>query len=238
MYFMPENISAYGGDIDSLWRLVTWFAAAWLIVSMGAMIYFVLRFRKREGKKAQYIPGIGWKQTRWIIIPLILVFCSDLLIDVETARVWGLVEYQPKKTDMTVRVTGKQWYWAFTYPGPDGKIGTADDLLVNEGTETELHLPVNKIVNLELTSVDVLHSFWVKEMRLKQDTIPGRVISRWLNVNKPGRYELACAEICGMMHAKMRNWIKVESEADYNKYIADLSKKIEDEKKQKTGSPK
>ncbi|MBV6493659.1 MAG: hypothetical protein LDLANPLL_01682 [Turneriella sp.] len=236
MYFMPESISTYGADIDYIWRLVTWFALIWFVVALGAIIFFAIYFRRRNGQKAQYIRGIGWKQTRWILVPLALVFLSDLFIDIETARVWGLVEYQPQKTDLTVRITGKQWYWAFTYPGPDGKIGTPDDLVVNENTSSELHLPMNKVINLELTSVDVLHSFWVKETRLKQDVIPGRVINRWLNVNKPGRYELACAEICGMSHAKMRNWIKVESQEDYDKYIAELTKKVEANKK-KSGSP-
>ena len=91
------------------------------------------------------------------------------------------------------RVSGKQFNWDMTYPGPDNELGTDDDLKL----ENELHVPVNAVVHIRLTSEDVIHSFFVPQLRLKQDSLPNRFINVWFEATKAGRYEIPCAELCG-----------------------------------------
>jgi cytochrome c oxidase subunit 2 len=113
-----------------------------------------------------------------------------------------------------VQVTAKQFNWTFTYPGPDGIFGTADDLAL----ENELHVPVNKIVRVSLRAEDVIHSFFLPNLRLKQDAVPGREIPAWFEATKTGRYEIPCAELCGFGHSGMLGYLTVHSVDDYQKW--------------------
>ncbi|MEE9171716.1 MAG: hypothetical protein V3U41_02260 [candidate division NC10 bacterium] len=117
--------------------------------------------------------------------------------------------------DVRVHVTGKQFNWEILYPGPDGRFGTADDLQV----DNELHVPVGKIVRVTLKSKDVIHSFFLPNLRLKQDTMPGREIEAWFEATKPGVYEIPCAELCGFGHSGMLGHLTVHSAEDYEKWV-------------------
>jgi cytochrome c oxidase subunit 2 len=101
--------------------------------------------------------------------------------------------------------------------GPDGRFGTADDLQM----ENELHVPVNKVVRVSLRSKDVIHSFFLPNLRLKQDTLPGREIQAWFEATKPGRYELPCAELCGFGHSGMRGWLNVHPDSEYTRWLSE-----------------
>ena len=113
----------------------------------------------------------------------------------------------PPAGDVVVRITAKQFNWNFTYPGPDGKFGTADDVT----SENDLHVPVGKVVRFELQSEDVIHSFFVPDMRLKQDVVPGRTIRGWFEATKTGIYEIACSELCGFGHYSMHGNVIVQT---------------------------
>ena len=221
MNVMPENVSTYGGQLDSLTGTIFWFALVWFLIAAGCLIFFMIKYRKRDGVKASYLPGNEFKHAKWLYLIIILVTLSDGIIDVKNMSVWDTIENTPPKADVEVKITGRMWNWIFTYPGPDGKLDTSDDVVV-DAQNSALHVPVNKNVVFHLGARDVLHAFWVKEFRLKQDAIPGRWIKRWFNATKTGRYELACAEICGVMHAQMRNFIVVESEEEYQKFLSSL----------------
>ena len=134
------------------------------------------------------------------------------------------IEQEPVTADLQIAVTGRQWNWIFTYPGKDGKLYTADDIMIDD-QNSELHVPVNKNIVFDLKSRDVVHSFFLKNVRLKQDAIPGRTMKRWFNCNKEGRYEIACSEICGMLHSQMRNWLVVDSQENFDKYMKTLYEK-------------
>ena len=123
----------------------------------------------------------------------------------------------PPPSDFVLDVTAKQFNWQVTYPGADGKFGTPDDKTLLD----EMHVPVNKIVHVNLRSLDVIHSFFVPQFRMKQDAVPGREIRQWFEATKPGKYELPCAELCGFGHSGMRGWIYVHSAADYQKWAAE-----------------
>ena len=110
---------------------------------------------------------------------------------------------------------GKQFNWEFTYPGPDGKLGTPDDLKL----DNELHIPVGKVVHVNLTAKDVIHSFFLPHFRLKQDAVPGREIPVWFEATKPGEYEIPCAELCGFGHSGMNGKLYAHTPEEYEKWV-------------------
>ncbi|MDH4262820.1 MAG: cytochrome C oxidase subunit II [Spirochaetia bacterium] len=225
MSFLPEAYSSVAADIYGVFYLIFYIVGIWFVVTLGALFYGVFTSLKKQGGKAQYITGDDWAQSKWIWIPLILVFMCDLLIDVKTANVWTKVEIAEKmpQNDYDVKIVGRQFQWEFTYPGPDGKLFTEDDIQIADGNDGELVLPVGKITKLHLTAADVLHSFFVREFGFKQDVIPGRILTRWVEPIKEGRIELTCAEICGPNHGTMRNWVKVVSQEEFNSFIKNLN---------------
>jgi cytochrome c oxidase subunit 2 len=120
-------------------------------------------------------------------------------------------------------VTGRQFEWRIRYPGKDGVIGTDDDI---HGVN-DLHVPVNEEVVLSIKSQDVLHSFFLPNMRLKQDVVPGMKQHVWFKPNLEGTYDIVCAELCGWGHYKMRGRIVVESRAKYEQWLAEQWKRQE-----------
>ena len=118
----------------------------------------------------------------------------------------------------TVEVTARQFEWRLRYPGPDGEIGTIDDIHhVND-----LHIPVDEEILVDLKSMDVLHSFFLPELRVKQDAVPGMKIPVWFKALEPGEYDLVCAELCGWGHYKMKGRLTVQSREDYDAWLEEL----------------
>jgi cytochrome c oxidase subunit 2 len=134
---------------------------------------------------------------------------------------WADIKGQSPPPDVEVRVTACQFAWSFAYPGPDGLFQTIENDK-DRFPDKELNVPVNKVVRVHLRSNDVIHSFFVPSFRLKQDAVPGREINVWFKATKPGRYELPCAELCGLGHSSMVNWVNVLSDADYQKWVQKL----------------
>src|ERR671922_310118 len=116
-----------------------------------------------------------------------------------------------------ILVTVLMVVFLIVYPGPDGKLNTEDDVKF----DNDLHVPVNKVVRVHLTSKDVIHSFFLPSLRLKQDAVPGRTILVWFEATKPGKYELPCAELCGFGHSGMKGWLHVHSPEEYQEWAAE-----------------
>jgi len=127
---------------------------------------------------------------------------------------WAKIKRNPPASDFEIKVIAKQFNWDVSYPGPDGKLGTEDDIKF----DNDLHVPVNKIVRLHLGASDVIHSFFIPNLRFKQDVVPGRTIIGWFEATKPGKYEMPCAELCGFGHSGMKGWLHVHSTEDYKKW--------------------
>lgn len=208
---LPPNVSTFGGDIDHVFWLIFWIVGIWFVAAEGVLIYSVIRHRRAAGASASYLPGNTPRQLAWVLIPAFVVLCLDLGIDRAGATAWEREKGIPPAADIVVRVSAKQFNWNFTYPGPDGKFATADDVTV----ENDLHVPVGKVIGFELQSEDVIHSFFVPDLRLKQDVVPGRTIRGWFEATKTGNYEIACSELCGFGHYTMRGNVIVQSPEDY-----------------------
>jgi len=113
-------------------------------------------------------------------------------------------------------VTARQWAWTFRTAGPDGRFGTADDVV----TLGELHVPVGRPVYLKLRAKDVVHSFYLPNYRTKIDAIPGSTTRLWFQAQEPARTEIGCAQHCGVSHYKMRAWLIAAPEDEYRAWLA------------------
>jgi cytochrome c oxidase subunit 2 len=194
---------------------IYYITGVWFFLTYGVIIVFLIRYRRQEGQKAAYVRGDSLTQVSWLLVPLLIVLALDLWIDFQGSEVWAKIKIDAPSSDLLVGVTGKQFNWEIAYPGPDGKLGTADDLEM----ENELHVPVNKVVHVILRSKDVIHSFFLPNLRLKQDVMPGRTIEAWFEATKPGRYPLPCAELCGFGHSGMEGSLIVHSLDEYEKWV-------------------
>jgi len=208
--------STYAADIDSVFNLVFILVGFWFVLTEGLFLWLILRFRKRDGVAAEYISGELKSEKRWISIPHLLVLVCDVFIIVAAVRVWYDVKQSLPPAQATIRVIGQQWAWSFEHPGPDGELGTADDIR----TVDDLHVEVNKLYHFELVSRDVLHSFSVPVFRLKQDVIPGRTITGWFEATKTGNFDIQCVEICGIGHALMPGRIIIETPEQHAAWVA------------------
>jgi len=192
MELLHKNIATYGHLNDELFWLVTIIIAIWGGLAMLLTIFFSLASWRKEGKKADgTLKGEGFAQTKWILIPVILVTLCDAVIDVKTAKLWAEVKGpvttakdfgDPSAKDaLHIRVTARQFTWSFDYD-LDGNQKFTDDADMN--SQGILHVPVGRNIVWHLTSEDVLHSFWIKNLRMKQDALPGRYIRGWFKIGE------------------------------------------------------
>ncbi len=210
-WWLPEDVSTYGKDIDFLFYLIYYITGGTFVLVAAAMIAFLVLYRHKEGRRATYTHGNTTLEVVWTIVPtLILVVLTFLSVPT-----WARIKIQMPPTDLTIQVSAKQFNWIVTYPGPDGKFGTEDD----KTFDNEIHVPVGKPVRLILKAQDVIHSFYMPNLRFKQDAVPGREIPAWFEATKPGKYEIPCAELCGFGHSGMRGWLFVHTPEDYQKWV-------------------
>lgn len=210
-WWLPENVSTYGKDIDFLFYLIYWITGGTFLLVAAAMIIFLIRYRHRQGRRAVYTHGNTTLEIVWTIVPALILVVLTLL----SVPTWSKIKRQVPPTDLKIKVTAEQFNWQVTYPGPDGQFGTADDLQL----ENEVHVPVGKPVELILTSKDVIHSFFVPQLRFKQDAVPGRDLFQWFEVTQPGRYEVPCAELCGFGHSGMKGWLYAHPPEEYEAWV-------------------
>jgi cytochrome c oxidase subunit 2 len=182
---------------------------------------FLAKFRKRadDDSPAMYIAGEKDTETRWVTIPHGLVLVCDVFVIIAAVQVWVTVKIDKPPADNVVRVVAQQWAWTFIHPGPDGKLDTDDDIAIND----ELHVPVDSVTHYELVSRDVMHDFSVPVLRLKQDALPGRVITGWFEPTLTGEFDIQCAEMCGIGHGLMPARIFVESPKQHAAWVAENS---------------
>jgi cytochrome c oxidase subunit 2 len=206
------------------------------VAVLGFMTYCVIRFRSKEGHRADYEPES--KKLEIILTVLTTIGVAGLLAP--GLIVWD--EYvSPPEDAMPIEAMGQQWYWSFRLPGEDGVLGTTDARNINADNPfgmnkndpngqddiliegDDLHLELEKPVKFLLRSIDVLHNFYVPQFRAKMDLVPGMVTYYWIRPTLAGGYEILCAELCGVGHHAMRGFVKVEGKEDYKNWLDDQS---------------
>lgn len=218
MKLFPENISTYGHEIDKLFYFISIPVGLAFFITLIVFLYPLFKNRYREGQKAKYVKGVGWKQLKWILAAMLLIGVSDIIILFAEKDAWHQIEETLPKEDFKVAITGRQWSWTITYPGKDGILYTGDDVMKTN----ELHVPINGVVHLDIKSLDVLHSVFIPNVRIKQDALPGRTITRWFEATKTGQYDIACAEICGLAHANMKGTLYVDTQEQFLAYLNEI----------------
>jgi cytochrome c oxidase subunit 2 len=196
-----------------LFYLIYYITAVTFILVTVLMVVFLIMYRQKEGRRATYTHGNTTLEIIWTIIPAAILIVLSFM----SVSTWAKVKRHAPDSDFELQVTAKQFNWEVVYPGADHQFGTPDDVKF----DNDLHVPVNKVVRVHLSSRDVIHSFFLPNLRLKQDAVPGRTILVWFEATKPGKYELPCAELCGFGHSGMKGWLYVHTPEEYAKWAAE-----------------
>jgi len=201
---MPQEASAQAVPIDWLFNLEVMLISFFFALIIVPMFYSLFVFHRKKGETGdgEHFEGNTTLEISWTIIPLIIVIALGI-IGADNLRQVRAVDPQA----IEINVTAFQWDWQFEYAG-----GIQSDTL---------YLPINRQVVLKMQSRDVIHSFWVPEFRVKQDVVPGLIEEYRITPTVIGKYQVRCAELCGVSHSYMRKDVVVLSQADYDKWISD-----------------
>ena len=214
---LTPGSSTFAGPVDSLFTTVLIITGAAFVLVESILIYTLVRFRRREGKKAVFTFGNRRLELFWTVIPGLML----LWLAIFQYNTWVNAKiFVPEGDDaLTVLVSANQFEWQAVYPGPDNQLETADDITAPINV---MHFPVNRAVVIRLTAEDVIHSFFIPALRVKQDALPGREIRFWFEATEPGQHELVCAELCGLGHYRMRGQVIIESQDEFDAWLADI----------------
>jgi cytochrome c oxidase subunit 2 len=199
---LPPQGSAFAGEVDIVYMALFWMSVFFFVGIVGAMVYFGWRYRYKPGRVTPHQTHNTTLELVWTVIPTLM--CVGIYF-------WGLNGYMKFAVSpgeaLEVQVTGKQWLWQFEYP---------------DGTRSvnELHVPVNRNIHLVMTSEDVIHDFYLPDMRVKRDVIPGRYTQYWFKPTAIGEHVATCAEYCGKGHSDMRARVFVDTKAKFDEWMA------------------
>jgi cytochrome c oxidase subunit 2 len=202
--WFPENAAGSAGKIDTLYDVLLICSVPVFVLVMTIAIYSVVRFRAKPGDMGDGPPihGNTRLEVIWVTIPFLMVAALAvygwLVLDDLEAK---------QQNEMVVNVTGQQFTWTFEYPSE--KLKTR-----------ELVLPVDRPIDFQIQTNDVLHSFWVPQFRLKSDAVPGLTTSIRLTPEKEGQYEVVCAELCGIGHSTMRQFVRVVPASEFQDWVS------------------
>jgi cytochrome c oxidase subunit 2 len=233
-FWFPVLASEHGGRIDGLFMGVLIVTGIAFVLVQGALGYFIARYGENGSERAAYWHDNPKAEAFLLIttalILTVLVFWGQ--------RVWAGIYFSDQPADATIiEITGEQFAWNFHYPGADGQFGRTDVKLITSANfiglnrddppakddlviQNVMHVPVGKPVRVRLRSKDVIHSFFLPNLRVKQDAVPGMGIEVWFTPTRPGQYEIACAELCGLGHYRMKAALTIDESQDaFNKWL-------------------
>lgn len=233
VWWFPDPITPLGIAVDRQFGRTLFICGLIFIAAQIVLGIAVWRYRDRGGRSS-YSHGNNKLEALWVGASAILF----IGLGIAAQRAWASLHFTGAAPGaLRVEVTGQQFAWNFRYPGPDGQFGRTDPTLINDGAGNPLGLddkdpasaddvvspvitvPVGREVELMLRAKDVTHSFFVRELRLKQDTVPGLVIPVHFTPTKIGAYEVVCAELCGLGHHRMKSSLNVVSEEEFQKWL-------------------
>lgn len=233
LYSAPDTITSVGRAVDEQYKLTLYVTAAVFILSQLGLAYAVFRFRD-QGQRAHFSRGNNTMEFVWTTATIVLFLGLGIL----GRRAWAEVRFTPPAADaIHVEVTENQFVFNFRYPGPDGKFGKLDPKQISASTGNPLGIdshdpagrddivvptltvPVNHQVELMISSQDVIHNFFVRELRLQQDAVPGLIVPIHFTPEKIGQYEIVCTQLCGLGHSRMHSYLNVVSDADYDAFL-------------------
>ncbi|MEX2448306.1 MAG: cytochrome c oxidase subunit II [Solirubrobacterales bacterium] len=207
-----QGASSAAPKIDTLLDVMIVLSAFVFALVMVMLFYALWRFKAKPGDESDGEPihGNTRLEIAWTLIPTIIVLFG-------AGYSWAVLNEieDPAENPITVDVFSQQFAWSFGYPGKD-----------NAFSEGELHVPLGRQVHFKMHALDVIHSFWVPEWRIKKDNVPGITTTAIVTPDKPGTYQLVCTELCGFGHASMRAKVVVEPPAKFRRWVAGLNETI------------
>ena len=230
---MPVGVTELSHEIFDLHMLIYWICVAIGVVVYGVMAYSFVMHRKSKGHKAAQFHESSTAEFIWTLVPLVILVAmaipaSKTLIKLENTG----------QSDMTVKITGYQWLWKYEYLNEDinfySALATPREEIYNLreknenyllDVDNELVLPIGKKIRFLLTSNDVLHAWWVPDLAVKKDAVPGFINEIWTKIDEPGIYRGQCAELCGRGHAFMPIVVRAVDETEYEQWLTQMKSK-------------
>lgn len=251
---MPELASAHGAELDQLMSYVHWLMAILFVGWMGFFVFLLVRFNRRRNPRASYTgpktKASSYVEGGVALAEAVLLVGFSIPLWYDRVDAFP----SPEKDAVEVRVVGEQFAWNVHYPGPDGVFGRTDATLVNQQTNplgidrsdpaakddvtsvNQLRLPVDRPAIVHLSSKDVIHGFMLNEFRVKQDAIPGMDVPahfvptvttaemRERKGDPSFNYEIACAQLCGLGHYRMRGFVTIETQEQFDQWLAERTR--------------
>lgn len=232
---LPVQASAHAAEIDQIIVILHWLMLV-LFVGWGVFfVYTLIRFRASANPTADY-EGVTGHTNTYLEVAVAVVEAVILIGFAIPAWAVRVNDLPPEDGATVVHVIAKQFEWHTVYPGPDGRFGRRDSSLITDNngigldrsdpngaddihTVNQLNLPVNTPVIAYLSTMDVIHSFGITSMRVKQDAIPGSEIPVWWEPTVEGAFEINCSQLCGLGHYRMRGFLTVMNQADYQSFL-------------------
>jgi cytochrome c oxidase subunit 2 len=219
---LQDSASPVMQDVADFHNFLLWVIVVICAVVLGLLLTCIVRFNARANPTPSRTTHNTPIEIIWTIVPVIIL----ALIAVPSFRLL-FVQTQIPKPDLTVKVTGKQWFWSYSYPDSNFEF---DSLMVQEkdlkpgqlrllAVDNEMVVPVNKVVHVLVTGADVIHSFAVPSFGIRMDAIPGRVNETWFKATIEGVFYGQCSELCGKDHAFMPIAVRVVNEGDFNTWL-------------------
>jgi cytochrome c oxidase subunit 2 len=208
-FWMPPQVSTVAHSVDWLFNFILAISVFFFVLIVVLMVVFVLKYRRREGEEAAPSPShnlpleITWTAIPVVIVIVIFFFGFKGFLDMAT----------PPANAYEILVEGQKWNWNFTYP--------------NGYVDANLHVPVDRPVQLVMSSADVIHSLYVPAFRIKMDLVPGRYSKAWFEATEPGEYDLFCAEYCGTSHSDMLARVVVHPPGEFEPWLEKASNFLE-----------
>jgi cytochrome c oxidase subunit II len=238
-WWTPQLASAHGAAIDVQLSLTLAIAGLIFLLAHLALGYIIWRYRWGTKQSAGYFNGNHRLEAGWTTATAVLF----IALGVQGNGVWARYLAESVPEDATsIEITAQQFAWNIRYPGADDRFGRTDPKLIDDSTgnyvgidpkdpagrddiltQNIMAVPVDRVVRIVLRSKDVTHSFFVPQFRVKQDAVPGLSIPVHFTATKTGEYEIACAELCGMQHYKMRGRLQVMTEPGFAAWLKSRS---------------
>jgi cytochrome c oxidase subunit 2 len=224
---MPVGVTDISHEVYHLHMLIFW-VCVWIgIVVFGAMLYSVIRHRQSKGFKAAQFHESTTVEILWTIVPFVI-----LVVMAIPATQTLIAMEDTGDSDMTVKITGYQWKWHYDYLDENidffSSLATPRTAIYNQAekgkhylleVDKQLVLPVGKKVRFLVTSNDVIHAWWVPDLAIKRDAMPGFISTMWTRINEPGVYRGQCAELCGRDHGFMPIVVRAVEQAEFDKWV-------------------
>jgi cytochrome c oxidase subunit 2 len=238
-WWLPVDISAHGHAIDRQLSETMLSSGVLFVLSQLALAAFVWRFSDRkDGRAVTTFPGGA---TPMVVFAAVLVGAEILALTLVGAKVWaGVFQTPPDPGSLQIDVQAEQFAFYFRYPGADGRFGGTHPELINEASENyfgldpahdttarddivvpTLTIPVDRPIALALRAKDVNHAFYVPELRIQQDFVPGLTIPLHFTATRTGKYEIVCTQLCGLGHYNMRAYVEVVTPEQFDQWLKD-----------------